>query len=53
MCKEACCFHNHISTFSIGISNYDIVELNCIEDVDGDTGHVFDFDELEEVQVAS
>ena len=54
VCEEAKCLHNHsfynISTFSIGIGNYNTAELNCIEDGDDDNGHVFDFDDFNELE---
>jgi len=57
VCKEAKCLHNHpfydINTFSIGVGNYNIQELNCIKDDDDDGHHIFfgldDFDEMEEL----
>ena len=52
--EEAKCLHNHsfynISTFSIGIGNYNTAELNCIEDGDNDNGHIFDFDDFNELE---
>lgn len=54
-CEEAKCLHNHaffdINTFSIGVGNYDLAELNCIEDLDSDdVGHIFfDLDNFDEI----
>lgn len=58
VCEEAKCLHSNslydISAFSIGVGNYHIAELTCLEDLDGyDAGHIFfdvdTFDELEEL----
>ena len=58
VCEEAKCLHNHnfydISTYSIGVGNYNETELLCLENHDDDNeGHIFfdmdDFDELEKL----
>ena len=56
VCDEVKCLHNHpfygINTFSIGVGNYDIAELSCIEGPTGDDDdkHILDVEDMDELE---